>query len=112
MLIVVFASVAMPVSITAPPAVVNRNEDAGREEEQTNECEDDQTDETYSVTSHDSSPRRKRRWFSASVAQENAATYWTFALCLELSGFVDTFPRPARRPRAARPRSRTPPPAS
>jgi hypothetical protein len=36
MLFVVFAFVAMPVSVTAPPAVLNRNEDAGREEQQTN----------------------------------------------------------------------------
>jgi hypothetical protein len=79
MLIVVVASVAMPVSITAPPAVVNRNEDAGREEQQTSECEDDQTDETHCVTSHDSSPRRNRGCFSASFSQENTAAYWTFA---------------------------------
>jgi hypothetical protein len=54
MLIVVLATVAMPVSITAPPAVINRNEDAGREEEHIDECEDDQTDENCSLTSHES----------------------------------------------------------
>ena len=51
MVAVVIASVAMPVSITVPPAVVNRNEDAGREEYQTNKYEDDQTAESYSVVS-------------------------------------------------------------
>ena len=61
-----------------------------------NECEDDQTDETYSVASYDSSPERRRGGFSASFAQENTAAYWTFVPCLELTGFVDTVPLWAR----------------
>jgi len=76
MLLVMFAFVAMPLSITAPAAVLDGNEDARREDQQTDEG--DRADETWSVVSDDSSPGRKRRCFSDTVARENTAAYWTF----------------------------------
>jgi hypothetical protein len=56
--IIVAIPVPVPASITAvsAPAIIDGNENAGRNEEQGGDDEDDQTDETYGVESHGSSP--------------------------------------------------------
>jgi hypothetical protein len=70
-LFVTLAFVAMPTVATAPAAVISRHENAGRQEQKTHECEDDQTNETYSVASHDFSPDRRRRCVSPIFNQVN-----------------------------------------
>jgi hypothetical protein len=55
---VVVAAVAVPASIATAAAVVNGNEDAGRQGQQADEGEGDQTDQTSFVLPHEWSPRR------------------------------------------------------
>jgi hypothetical protein len=58
---VVVAAVAVPASIATAAAVVNGNEDAGRQGQQADEGEGDQTDQTSFVLPHEGSPRRSVR---------------------------------------------------
>src|SRR4026207_2250697 len=80
-IIVAIASVPVPASITAvsAPAIIDGNENAGRDEEQGGDDENDQTDETCGVESHGSSPGETRQCFSSSFARERKPAYWTFA---------------------------------